>query len=182
MRRPGIGRTSAMMAGPGLIGDGGSDGEEDAERNQLLLTRKQQWHEDQTARQAPEEDGEQHSLPAEKAPTIAIILMSPPPMASSLNTQVPTVPTSQSSPNPTAAPRSAVPRPGKPPARLNSRPMTRPTPGEFVGNDVLARVGHGDAEQDGAEHGAPERLDGEAVAPHHVGPDGGGSQLDQRDT
>jgi hypothetical protein len=39
-----------------------------------------------------------------KAPTIAIILMSPPPMASSLKILVPAAPTAHSTPKPTTAP------------------------------------------------------------------------------
>ncbi len=60
------------------------------------------------------------------APTIAIILMSPPPIASCLKTHSPATATIQSSPNPTAAPRSAVPKAWRPAASANSTPRTSP--------------------------------------------------------
>ena len=90
------------------------------------------------------------------APTIAIILMSPPPIASCLNIQLPAIATSQSRPNPTAAPMSAVHE------RLTARGQARaaipehePADGELVGDDVGAGIGHGDAEQDGGERPPP---------------------------
>src|SRR5438552_7640145 len=61
-----------------------------------------------------------------KAPTIAIILMSPPPIASSLNTQVPRVPTSQRMPKPLAAPSTASRSEWTPPTALSTRPMASP--------------------------------------------------------
>src|SRR5690606_4669641 len=61
-----------------------------------------------------------------KAPTIAIILMSPPPIASSLKMRVPTAPTVHSSAKPNAAPRTAWPIPVIPPGTLASSPSPRP--------------------------------------------------------
>src|SRR6267378_2481613 len=61
-----------------------------------------------------------------KLPTMAIILTSPPPIASSLKTHVPAMPTSQSRTKPTAAPSSAMRNPCTPPPSARSNPMTRP--------------------------------------------------------
>jgi hypothetical protein len=61
-----------------------------------------------------------------KAPTIAIILMSPPPIASCLNIHSPAMATSHSRPKPTAPPRSATPSACLPAASANRIPSASP--------------------------------------------------------
>src|SRR6266542_1190440 len=85
-----------------------------------------------------------------KLPTIAIIFTSPPPIASSLNTHVPAIPTSHSSTNPTAAQRE-------------QEADDQAAPGEFIRNDVVACVGDRDPEQQRAEQGGREGVPGHTV-------------------
>src|SRR2546425_13168822 len=60
------------------------------------------------------------------APTIAIILISPPPIASSPKTHRPATPTAYSSAKPVAAPSTASLNPGTPAVREAPSPMIRP--------------------------------------------------------
>ena len=63
-----------------------------------------------------------------KAPTIAIIFTSPPPIASSLRIRCPAKPISQSRPNPVTAPISAGSRVGSPPDQAEQQPDGEPAP------------------------------------------------------
>src|SRR4051794_40058217 len=47
-----------------------------------------------------------------------------------------------------------------------------------MGNDELPRIGHRDAEQDGAEQGRADGVQADTLGPGSVGPDCGCSQLD----
>src|SRR5207244_2026901 len=100
--------------------------EEYPERDVTLLAPKQEWHVHQAANTDAANTVNSTPFHPTNAPTIAIILMSPPPIASSLNTQRPTTPTAYSSANPVAAPSTASLNPGTPAVSEAPSPMMRP--------------------------------------------------------
>src|SRR5687768_1156149 len=90
-----------------------------------------------------------------KAPTIAIIFTSPPPIASFLNAISPSHPMSQRSAKPTAAPMSAFTSIGIPPTAASTSPMTRPP------------MLKGDPQHASDEHRTTDRQELEAEAAEH---------------
>src|SRR2546423_587217 len=101
-------------------------------------------------------------------PTIAIILMSPPPIASSLNAHCPTWATANSSAKPTAAPSTALRKPSAPPAsdmatgsrtmqtfrKLPRQSPRSPAATSRIGSTATRHL----VEQDASRHGDVERL------------------------
>ena len=111
------------------IGGGGAEREKDSERHQPLAAGQREGDEDEAPSRAPRKIGEQTPFQPTNAPTIAIILMSPPPIASCLNSQVP--PTADQPQEPESHRRAQSARPAT---------RSRPARAEQQADDQAAEV------------------------------------------
>src|SRR6266550_227871 len=106
--------------------DGRAHGEEYPERDVTLLPRSRSGTYTRLPNTAAPNTVNSTPFQPTNAPTISIILMSPPPIASSLNSQRPTTPTAYSRANPVAAPSTASLNPGTPAVSEAPSPMMSP--------------------------------------------------------
>src|SRR5713101_951007 len=153
-------------------------GEEYPEGHETLPLEEQQRHVDQAAEHGCGEHGEEGALPADEAANhrhhldVAAahrFLFQDPPSRESHG---------EEHPEPDRGPQDRLQEPIRAPPQRQGQPEDQPDPVVFVRDEVMARVGHRDPEQDGAEDGRRDEVQRRAVGQHRGEPQGTDERFD----
>src|SRR5213593_470080 len=154
-------------------------GEKYPERHETLLLKRQR-DEDQAAEEGAEEHGEQHTLPTDERPDHGHHLDVAAPHRLFLEGPLPCLRHGEQEGEPRPRAEHRVQESVRAAGERERQPDDQASPGVLVGDQVVPRVGDGDAQQDRAEHGAGEPLHRQSVAQQRPGPDHADRRLDDR--
>src|SRR5713101_1442122 len=138
-------------------------GEEYPEGHETLLLEEQQRHVHQAAEHRGGEHGEERPLPADEAADHRHHLDVAAAHRFLFQDPASREPHGEKHPEPDPGSQDCLEEPVHAPPQGQGQAEAEPDPVVFVGDEVVARVGHGDAEQDGAEDGRGDEMQRRAI-------------------